>query len=77
MRDYGYAKRTFANTNTDYGETMDDKQKEKLLKELRSTHLDDCSCALCKEYWKLVRANHARLMFEHTRSSTDSDWGDR
>ncbi len=56
---------------------MDDKQKEKLLKELRSTHLDDCSCALCKEYWKLVRANHARLMFEHTRSSTDSDWGDR
>ena len=39
------------------------RKKEKLLKELIKEHLGDCTCALCMEHVRLVRANMAQLHF--------------
>jgi len=50
-----------------------DREREKLLKELVRTHLFGCGCGLCGEYWRLVRANQARLLFENTRIIRNDD----
>ncbi len=50
-----------------------DREREKLLKELVRTHLFGCGCGLCGEYWRLVRANQARLLFENTHIIRNDD----